>query len=330
MPLLQNFPIMDTAYLGEARHIVGNRFCSHKLETINSGNTFRARHNLVEGRMMSLNYLSYGEKVLIEPGELEHFYQILIPMRGRAEVRNGGQNFSASAQNGAILNPDRHTRMIWTSDCEQLLINIPCEHLHCFAEHYLGRQLDQPIVFHPQIDFGINGMKSLRNAAIVFARAADEGHLFGMSNSLSQSMHEENFIATLLQFQKSNVQGLGALLEGVVAPGHVKRACDFVLENAAKSISLKDIASAAEVPIRTLQHQFQYCIGMSPMELLRQERLRRIYYELNSGHAHEGLAIVAARWGFTHFGRFSQTYKAQYGELPSMTRSLARQSRYVM
>ncbi|MEP3274817.1 MAG: AraC family transcriptional regulator [Stappiaceae bacterium] len=318
---------MDTKRLNEARQIVSSKFCDHRLEVRGSGRKFHARHSVATGRLLSLNYLSYGETVLIEPGELQTFYLIQIPVRGHADITNGNLSFLSSSKNASILNPDRHTRMIWHASCEQLLVYLPKSKLKRFAEKFLGRVLDSEIVFQPEIDFSNPDLAGLRRAAVAFAGEADHGHLFGESASLNQLLHEERFIADLLLYQPSNVRCFASALSRS-APAIPKRARDYIVENLHHSIGLSEIATAAHAPIRTLQHQFKCFYDMSPTEFLKQERLRRIHSELSSGHCSANIRSLANRWGFHHQGRFSKHYEQQFGELPSKTKSKAHRCRF--
>jgi AraC-like DNA-binding protein len=91
-------------------------------------------------------------------------------------------------------------------------------------------------------------------------------------------------------------------------------------------VTVADMAGATGLSVRQLQSSVQRVLGTSPTELLRVTRLR---------HAHQLLtmetpqtttvASVAFRCGIPHPGRFSQQYRAQYGEPPSST--LARTGR---
>jgi len=59
---------------------------------------------------------------------------------------------------------------------------------------------------------------------------------------------------------------------------------------------------------------------MSPTAYLRLVRLKRIHGTLRDG-GEDGATIaqIARAWGFGHMGRFAETYRRQFGELPSET-----------
>ena len=95
---------------------------------------------------------------------------------------------------------------------------------------------------------------------------------------------------------------------------------DWLDMHYAMPVAVADMAGVTGLSVRQLQSSVQRVLGTSPTELLRVTRLR---------HAHQMLvtetpqtttvATVAFRSGIPHPGRFSQQYRAQYGEPPSAT-----------
>ena len=72
-----------------ARERVAQKFCRTRLDIVGSRRAFRASHHHAAGDMLSLNYISYGADVEIDPGELGDFYLIQMPVTGAATIRNG-------------------------------------------------------------------------------------------------------------------------------------------------------------------------------------------------------------------------------------------------
>jgi adenylate cyclase len=82
------------------------------------------------------------------------------------------------------------------------------------------------------------------------------------------------------------------------------------------------LATAAGTAERTLRRNFLRFVGVAPLVYLRQLRLTAVRDELLGGE--DAINRVAARHGFIHFGRFSNTYRECFGETPSATRQRAR------
>ena len=70
----------------------------------------------------------------------------------------------------------------------------------------------------------------------------------------------------------------------------------------------------------TLHNTFKSLTGMGPQKLFRLLRLNLIHSELLRADPHTAtISTIATQWGFPHQGRFSQSYRELFGELPSTT-----------
>ncbi|ROP65406.1 helix-turn-helix domain-containing protein [Curtobacterium sp. PhB115] len=112
---------------------------------------------------------------------------------------------------------------------------------------------------------------------------------------------------------------LGATISGT-GPEHdrLRRALEFVHEHARQPIGTPEIAAAAGLSPRGLQQSLRRHLDQTPGELLRSVRLDGARDDLLGNDRDEtSVADVARAWGFGHLGRFSATYRARFGELPS-------------
>ena len=324
MTPLSQYALFRTGDPERAREQVAQKFCGHRLEPLAERAAFDACHHFARGAMLAINYMRYGATVLIEPGELQEFYLIQIPVAGGARIVNGSVAFDSDLGNGTILNPDRTTRMVWYSGCEQLLIYIDRQALTEFAERLIGRHIATPLVFDPQISFAQSASRDWRKKVMAIYAAADDGSLFTPASNHAQRLLEEELLAMFLRLQPSNISQFFKDDPPSLAPGYLMRARRYIAENAQHPIALSDIAAAADVLVRALQYEFMKSLSMSPMQALRKERLMRIRQELASGHCNATVARIAAKWGMPHFGRFSQYYALEFGELPSNTKSASK------
>lgn len=98
----------------------------------------------------------------------------------------------------------------------------------------------------------------------------------------------------------------------------LRRALEYVHDHAREPIGTPEIAVAAGLSPRGLQQSLRRHLGQTPGELLRGVRLDGARADLLRGDRDEtSVADVARAWGFGHLGRFSATYRARFGELPS-------------
>ncbi len=85
-------------------------------------------------------------------------------------------------------------------------------------------------------------------------------------------------------------------------------------------LRVEDVCVFVGVGTRTLQRCFAAHVGMSPKAYILERRLNLAGLDLLRANFSKHLvSTVAQRNGFSHLGRFSVTYRARFGELPSET-----------
>lgn len=311
--------LFQTQDIDLAREFVTQKFCDHELVPGSFHQTFDTRHNHVAGHTVSLNYLSYSSEVSINPGELDRFYLIQVPIRGHAQVTNGKTNVDASSQMASVLNPTQRTQMTWFEGCEKVLLQIDKSALQACAETLVGIPLAQPVVFDPQIDLSLPATlawaRSLKDAVSV----AQNGGAFGASSFRHQALLEENLIQGFLSSQKSSISHLLEYSKSAPSSAQLRRAKTYMLENLAEPITLTDLARVAGCSLRSLQSGFKAHFGCSPMQYLRKQRLGYAHFLLQSLPADHLVSSVAYDCGFTHLGRFSIAYRKAFGQSPKET-----------
>lgn len=107
---------------------------------------------------------------------------------------------------------------------------------------------------------------------------------------------------------------------GRVAPAALRRAVAYIEGHAGQPITVSEIAAAAGVSARALQHAFKQQHDTSPLGYLARVRLERAHLDLQAGdQTRATVTTIAHRWGFTNPGRFATAYRQAYGVNPSHT-----------
>lgn len=142
-----------------------------------------------------------------------------------------------------------------------------------------------------------------------------------------------DLVATPLMRSEVNRIAAGALLdtfahEGprqaalVSLPGHAKlrAAIEYMHSRPETPITATEIARAAGLSLRGLQHVFSQHLDTTPTDYLRGVRLDHVRAELLAMSPSETtVSAVARRWGFAHAGRFAGSYLRRFGEYPAAT-----------
>lgn len=102
-----------------------------------------------------------------------------------------------------------------------------------------------------------------------------------------------------------------------------RMATQFIDDHAQEPITIEDAARAANTTTTVLANAFRanHPHQLSPTQYLRQVRLAGAHTDLRNADPGSGItiAVIAARWGFAHPGRFAAAYRAAYGRHPSTT-----------
>jgi adenylate cyclase len=114
------------------------------------------------------------------------------------------------------------------------------------------------------------------------------------------------------------------LLRSRPIPHDLKKAVDYMRQGVGRRITMADLIACCGVAERTLRKHFRVFMSVSPLEYWRRLRLAVAREELLKGAARTSVTEVATRFGFSHFGRFSQQYRHCFGETPSATLQRSR------
>ncbi|GAA3135573.1 AraC family transcriptional regulator [Planomonospora alba] len=316
---LEDRPVFGTGDLDEAREQVARVFCPHRLELTGRAPRLAARLNSARLGAVRVSYLDYGADVHIEPGELESFFLVQIPLAGRSLIRCGGQEIVSTPRLASLPSPTEYLDMHWEAGCPQLIVKFDRSAVEGTLERMLGRRPDRPVRFEPGVDMTAGWARSWRAMADLLVREAgrDDGLA---AQPLAVAHLESALLTSLLTMQPSNHRDLLNAPRPPAVPKVVRRAMEFVDGHAHEPLTTDDVARAVAVSGRSLQEGFRRHLGTTPMEYLRDVRLSRVHGELTAADpARVTVTAVAARWGFWHQGRFAAAYRAKYGCPPSRT-----------
>ncbi len=304
--------------LDAIRQRVGSVFKPHELSAATSGNCVSACMHHVNFGQFSLNRLEYGAPVIIDPGRLESFFLIQVPIHGEAQIKCGERDFISSSSKASFISPTLPLWMRWEAASPQLALRIERSEIeHHFSQH-LGHMPEQPVEFFPEIDLtSPAGNYFLQLMAMLIDSVAQSDHPIHQPLVLKQ--FESLLINTLIYSQPHNLQRiLESPRHQPISPYYVKRTEEYIRSHAHEALTIEQLAEYAGVSVRTLFAGFREFCGTSPMAYLRDLRLEKVHAELSS-QQHSSITEVAYRWGFAHLGRFAQEYKRRYGVSPSAT-----------
>ncbi len=321
--------LFHTLDLDEARERVAAIFCPHRLDRIGKGR-FEACHHHLAGERLSLNFIDYGTKTLISPGLLRDFYLFQMPISGAAAIRNGADSYVSDTRRASVLNPHLPTTMIWDEGCRQVLLRIDRAALNEHLARTLGGRPDRPLTFSGALDLTQGRAAALRSLILHLVDEADAGRPVLGPGSLLGRQIEAALMTGLLEVHRHNYSdALHNSRTNDLAPRMVRQAEDYMIGHIDQPLALDDVAAAVGVSARALQYAFRRFRDTTPMAFLRAARLERAHRDLQEARHGASVTDIATRWGFTHFGRFAETYRQRFGCTPRQTLQEARLDRFV-
>lgn len=103
------------------------------------------------------------------------------------------------------------------------------------------------------------------------------------------------------------------------ASRYVRAAEAIIYDPTIDILSPRDIAQRLSISERTLQTAFRKVRGVTPIQVVSAAKLHRARQALLDPAGPETVAGVCRMCGIDHHGRFSNSYKQVFGELPSVT-----------
>lgn len=315
---LEHRLIFETTDLDQARDRIGSVYCRHRIDYSGHERHLAVRLHLATLKHLSLSHVTYGAEVAIDAGEPEHCFLIHLINGGGCEMRVGNATVMAGSVTGAISSATLPLRMRWSAGCAHTVLKINRYALERHLGELLQNAVGRPIEFSPELDVASAAGGSYRRT-VDFASAELASRQALPSSPLWISYLEQMLMTMLLTILPHNYSARLAAPVSPATPRHVRRAEDYILTNSAQDISIADIAIAAGVSVRTLFEGFKQFRRTTPLAMLRNTRLEHARAELQRACPSTSVTDIALKWGFANGGRFAQSYRARFGELPSQT-----------
>lgn len=118
LPERQLFASRD---LAQTRSLVAQVMKPHELHVHGSSQQLNSRMHHMGFCGVLFNRLKYGAEVDIEPGRLDDFYLVQMPLAGHALITSGRQQVASHTQMAVVISPSESTLMRWSADCDQLM-----------------------------------------------------------------------------------------------------------------------------------------------------------------------------------------------------------------
>lgn len=317
MPLAA-FERFRTADLNDARRQTEGLLSSHRLEPTGRGESLDVRYRAVDLVDTSIICAQYGAAVRLDPGALESFYLVGMPLTGVSSVWFDGVEVVSHNGLALVQSCGQRVSSNWGADCCKLSVKIDRLALERCLVDLLGHSLRKPVVFQHTLDMERGPGTSWRRL-IAFLMAELSPSSIYLSTSAARRSLDNTLISALLFAQPHTYSTeLGAKPEPT-APRYVSKAAEVLAADPSAPIKVGELAKQMGVSTRSLQAGFMKYRGTTLLAFVREQRLQQARKALLEAAPGTYITDVALDAGYTHLARFAGEYKARYGELPSIT-----------
>jgi predicted dinucleotide-binding enzyme/AraC-like DNA-binding protein len=247
------------------------------------------------------------------------WFAFCIPVHGEMHVTSSSTSRIVGGRYGAIVAPDDLVAADFKSDSGRMQVVMIERHaLENELATMLGRTLDRPLRFDPEIDRVTSGAVMQRSLSILTSELAEpDGPL--ATPWIAVRLGRVVMAALLDSCPHTYSEQLAAPAEAQ-NPRAIREALAAVDEDPTRFQSVSQIARMAGLSVRALEEGFQRHVGISPMRHLRQTKLARAHAALLAADAeHTTATAVSHTWGFLNYGRFAAEYRKVHGQSPHET-----------
>ncbi|CAN5486906.1 AraC family transcriptional regulator [soil metagenome] len=311
--LLRANRLFESCDLDDTRERISRVMQPHHLQPLGRTGGGRSHMDFVRLGGIGLGTIDFGEAMRVDVDHIEDYHLLMFCLRGQAQATAAGRSVQADQTNGMICAPGTRFLADLSPDCEQFVVRLDRR----MVEAHAGRaiQFSETLdLRRPELQAWLDQLRVLVTSPTLMQAA--------LRSPLIAVEMERLLVHLLLDGQgwsDASPTPEPASTRLGLAPACVRRAETFMQAHAEDPLRLADIARAAEVPARTLLDAFRRFRDCSPMQYLRDMRLDVAHRRLSDPDAQTTVAVVAMDCGFTHLGRFAQSYRERFGQAPSVT-----------
>lgn len=269
---------------------------------------------------ITIGEVAFREELRLQTDDIGTGFYVHLPITGRFESRHRGVDMIVTNQSSAVYLPGGgEFTARWPVGYRALCVRIDLPAVETALARLIGHRTAHRASFDPVMNTRDGYGRGWADLLLsVNRQLAVPGGL--LSQPLVAAPLAESILnGFVLAASRSHADAFARPV-AAARPAAVRAAIDLIEARPQAPLTLTALATRCGVAPRTLQKGFQQHLGVSPMEYLRDVRLRRAHEELRAADPFaDSVAAVARRWGFTHLGRFAAAHEAKYGQTPLRT-----------
>lgn len=283
---------------------------THCIQLPRTGNPEASLSHRKFGKL-DLCSISYGASVHVTSPALETIYHLQLLQRGHCLWRGRGEEHYFTPGELLLINPDDPVDLTYSDDCEKLIVKLPASFLDSACLDNQWSKPSEGIRFAAN-RYDLRQLEGIDSLLGLICQEAETDHCIPQL----QEQYSRIIASKLLCTLASNIRR-DPLGESCPSFGRIT---DYIEEHLKQDITVEQLAQLANMSPRSLYALFERKAGTTPKSYIRQRKLEKIHGSLSDPSVKvRNITEIAMDYGFLHLGRFSESYKSTFGELPSDT-----------
>lgn len=315
----RKFSLVSTSNVEKAEFCISQSLAKAQIKKITDKSAFR----------LSINALNFGDTTVICNGfqsecELEAVlgdddFKFVFGNDKPTCFSWQKKSLNVSQEIGGVIEPSCRFRIERDAFSETVVINTSYSRLKKYYETLSDEHLPASFIFDHNIDLKKSAGAFLKQVLknLVSEISLNENIL---KNQGVKRGYDELILGALLALPHNQCDSLLSPRRNYYSPATVKLAEDYMRSHFADPILISDLLKVCRCSRRALFSNFQVSRDYTPMMFLNEQRLQAARKKLmESAPQEDSVSNIAFKCGFLHLGRFPQSYKKRFGELPSET-----------
>lgn len=315
-PLTQ-YNVLETDDIDAAGAKLSEVYGEVILAPIGHGNEFALRLNAAPLGRLTIISMLWNSGFEARSPHLDGCFDFCSGHSGGGEIRIGGKAVDINPRQGAVMSPVDPMQCQANERLVSLNVKVPQNTAEAHLRALTGNDIARPLDFESEMRLDGHVAGAWRLLHYVVSELERDPSL--LSNPLVKERFSDTLLTSLLCSQPHNYSHLLQKAPHAAEPAHLRRVEEYVESHCDQPITAELLAKVAGISVSALYAGFKRHREYTPLDFLKQMRLRAVRDALLVATSGTTVTSTASRWGFTHLGRFSRDYQANFGELPSET-----------
>jgi AraC-like DNA-binding protein len=317
---LDSSPLVRSRNANDVRSVLVGSYGARRLDVSAGAERLDVWINHWQSKNIGLSFCSYGAPVEVDFPAVTVFRQLLC-LRGISRASLGQLERQVTVDETCIVPPEVPVDVVFGPGYEQLVLRIEVQSLTSKLAAMIGGPPPRDLVFDQRAATDGSALAKLTRMTVFFARELDANKLVPSPEIAELEQ------ALIVSFICNNRHSYSTVLRANVpsiAPWQVRRAEEYIEAHWDEPITIEDLVHVTTASARSLFREFRRSRGYSPMNFVKELRLRRAK-EMLSADGPGSVTDAALACGFSNLGHFAGDYLKRFGEHPSDT---VRRGRY--